>query len=82
MTYHLTMPSVAVHMPSKMAITLIPDPNPRTEVNVLIQPASIPNIGTLFCLGLTFIIARLLADKALYVFVVRNLWDRAKGQQM
>jgi hypothetical protein len=51
----------------------LPEPDRRTEVNVIIQPNSTPHIGTLCCLGLTFIIARRLLDKGLDVSVTCDL---------
>jgi len=62
--------------------TLLPDPSRRTEVNVIIQPNSSPNIETLCSLGLAFVIARRLIDEGLEVSVTCDLWDRAKGEQI
>lgn len=80
MTYRLTTPSgsyifKAGYKPSSQAQI-------RTEVQVTIQPTSTPHIGTLCCLGLTFMIAHLLVDEGLHVSVACNLWGRAKGEQM
>src|SRR3569833_723297 len=61
---------------------LLPHPNLSTEINIIIQPNCSPLIGTLCSLGLTFVIARRMADLGLDVKVVCNLWDRAKGEQL
>ncbi|SPJ79107.1 uncharacterized protein FTOL_07498 [Fusarium torulosum] len=62
--------------------TILPEPDRRNEVNAIIQPNCTPHIGTLSCIGLTFIIARRLFDEGLDVSVTCDLWDRAKGEQI
>ncbi|KAH6869153.1 hypothetical protein B0T10DRAFT_467434 [Thelonectria olida] len=51
------------------------------ELNVIVKLSCSPHIGNLYSLGLTFMIARRLADIGLEVSVTCDLWDRAKGEQ-
>ncbi|EHK24653.1 uncharacterized protein TRIVIDRAFT_61434 [Trichoderma virens Gv29-8] len=61
--------------------TLLPCPERRTEINIIIQPNSSPHIGTICSLGLAFVVARRMLDIGLDVSVTCDLWDRAKGKQ-
>ncbi|KAI1933846.1 hypothetical protein LOZ12_000196 [Ophidiomyces ophidiicola] len=61
--------------------TLVPNPNRRTEINIVIQPNNSPHIGTLCSLSLAFVVAHRLKDLGMDVLVTCDLWDRAKGSQ-
>ncbi|PGH11826.1 hypothetical protein AJ79_04623 [Helicocarpus griseus UAMH5409] len=62
--------------------SLLPHPEARTEINIIIQPNSSPHIGTLCSLGLAFVLARRMKDIGTDVTVVCDLWDRVKGEQI
>ncbi|QVM06920.1 hypothetical protein D8B26_001623 [Coccidioides posadasii str. Silveira] len=62
--------------------SLLPHPEARTEINIIIQPNSSPHVGTLCSLGLAFVLTRREKDIGTDVTVVCDLWDRAKGEQI
>ncbi|KAK3377232.1 hypothetical protein B0T24DRAFT_237108 [Lasiosphaeria ovina] len=61
---------------------LLPYPDRRVEVNIMIQPNSSPHIGTLCNLGVAFVVARRMADLGMEAVVTCDLCDRAGGEQV
>ncbi|TPX25624.1 hypothetical protein DIZ76_011079 [Coccidioides immitis] len=59
--------------------SLLPHPEARTEINIIIQPNSSPHPGTLCSLGLAFVLARRMKDIGTDVTVV--LRDTGKFQE-
>ncbi|KAJ6004741.1 hypothetical protein N7540_012540 [Penicillium herquei] len=62
--------------------SLLPYPEERTEINIIIQPNSSPHTGTLSSLGLPFVVAARMKEIGTDVVVICDLWDRAKGEEL